>query len=173
MRWRLTAPHYLNIAGTQWHYSEVDRKTGKQIVRRFDVPSLLNPNEPSDWSHKYNQDEGEIIVAWADQTTDARDLIFVGAPTPDMVPLDDEAKAESGKYLKQWNIPTDGSPIPDDSSQLILNRLQAEFKAVHEATNKPAQIEGLSEVLAAMTMVMKQNAELLAKLSEAPVARRA
>lgn len=170
MRWRLTAPHYLNVPGTEWHFNQVDRKTGKQVTKRFPVPELLNPNEPADWTHRYNSDEGEIIVAWEGKTDDPRDKIFVGPPTPDMVPLDEEAKKESGKYVKVWNLPTDGTPIPDNSSELILNKLQAELQSVSEAANKPAQIEGLGELMAALTAVMKQNAELIAKLSSPPQA---
>ena len=182
MRWRLTSPHYLNVPGVEWNYNEVDRKTGKQVTRRFPTPSLLDPNNPGDWNivsirnQAGGPEEGQIIVGWEGKCLDT-DIIFKGAdwkshgaPTPDMVPLDDEAKAESAKYLKQWNMPTDGSPIPDNSSELILNRLQAEFKAVSEATNKPQQIEGLTEMLAAMTAIMKQNAELLATLTKPPMA---
>lgn len=182
MRWRLTSPHYLNVSGVEWNYNEVDRKTGKQVTRRFPVPSLLDPNNPQDWNivSVRNQaggpEEGQIIVGWEGKCLET-DIIFKssdwkghGAPTPDMVPLDDEAKAESAKYLKQWNMPTDGSPIPDNSSELILNRLQAEFKTVSEAQNKPQQIEGLTEMLAAMTAIMKQNQELIALMAKPQVA---
>ena len=174
-RWRLTSAHYLKVAGTEWHYNEVDRKSGKLVTRRFPVPTLLDPNEPSDWNHRYGDGEGEIIVAWKGKTDNERDIIFSDPPTPDMVPLDAEAKAETAKYLRQWNMPTDGR-VPDSFGEVILNNIQTELQRVQEQAAKPTQVEGLTELLAAMATIMKQNAEIVAKLTapqDAPSARRA
>src|ERR1700690_2128608 len=96
-RWRLAGPHYLNVEGSTWEYKEVDRTTGKQKRTLFPVPQLLDPDNPGDWNHVRGKDDGEIIVADGRGEVNAKDIIFSGEPTPDMVPLDDDAKAITAK----------------------------------------------------------------------------
>jgi hypothetical protein len=101
-RWKLNAPHYLNVAGTTWEYKEVDRSTGKQIRKTFDVPTLLEPENPGDWNYVTGKDQGEIIVSDG-KNAEPKDIIFAGKPTPDMVPLDDEARAITAAMGSKWN----------------------------------------------------------------------
>ena len=39
-RWKLMTPHYLNVEGETWEYTENDRQTGRQRVQ-FPVPASL------------------------------------------------------------------------------------------------------------------------------------
>ena len=174
-RWRLTAPHYLNVPGTQWEYKEVDRTTGKPMRRVFAVPLLLDPNNPGDWNHR-NGDSGEIIVCYADKG-DSRDTVFVGEPTPDMIPLDDEAKAISASFAKKWKHPIES--LPNSYSEKVLDDLQKQVADVRTKTSAQT-VDGMQELLTAMAGMMKQNAELIAALTAVkpepaptPTARRA
>src|SRR5260370_20903891 len=97
-RWKLVTEHYLNVPGTEWEYKETSRETGRQVRRVFPVPLHLDPNENNIADHNY---PGEIIVCHVGKGQ-GRDIEFVGPPTPDMQPLDDEAKAISAK-LPQRN----------------------------------------------------------------------
>lgn len=161
-RWRLAAPHYLNVEGTTWEYKEVDRTSGKQKRTLFPVPMLLDPDNPSDWSHVYGKDSGEIIVAQG-KTDDTKDIIFTGEPTPDMVPLDDEAKAISAKLSAKWKHPIE--TLTGTYADAMMKDMQAELD---EARSKPAtvQMEGMTELLTAMTAMMKQNQDLLTLVAQ-------
>lgn len=101
-RWKLTTPHYLNVPGTEWEYKETDRSTGKQGRKVFEVPLLLHPDDPT----QQNRD-GEVIVCYEGKGS-ARDHVFVGPPTPDMEPLDDEAQAISDRERHKWRHPIEG-----------------------------------------------------------------
>src|SRR6266705_2613092 len=104
-RWRLLTGHYLNVEGTEWEYKETDRNTGKQARKVFAVPLFMDPNDPSD--HNY---PGEIIVANIADRAFARDIIFLGDPTPDMEPLDAEAEAISESLAPKWTHPIESLP---------------------------------------------------------------
>lgn len=157
-RWRLTAPHYLNVPGTQWEYKEVDRTTGKPMRKVFEVPMLLDPNQPSDWNYRYGQDNGEIIVCQG--KGEPADIIFIGEPTPDMMPMDDEAKAISAGFAKKWKHPIE--TLPGSYSEKVLDDLQKEVADVRSKTVAPT--EGMTELLTAMAAMMKQNQELIGAL---------
>lgn len=163
-RWRLTAPHYLSVPGTVWEYKEVDRTTGKQKRVTFDVPMYLNPNDPGDWNHKYGQDFGEIIVSNGNDAL-PNDIIFSGDPTPDMVPLDPEAAKISASFAKKWKHPIES--LTGSYADVLLDQLQSEV-AEARAKAPTTQIDGMAELLAAMTSVMKQNQEILAQLARGP-----
>lgn len=168
-RWRLVAPHYLNVPGIEWEYKEVDRTTGRPKRATFAVPLLLDPSQPSDWNYQHGRDEGEIIVC-LEGRGQPRDIIFEGDPTPDMVPLDDEAQELSAAFATKWKHPIES--LEGSYADKLLDGLQSELAKVQAATNRPAQVEGMAELLAAMTSVMKQNAELLAALAAKPAAER-
>lgn len=160
-RWRLAAPHYLNVSGTQWQYTEVDRNTGKQKRTLFEVPLLLDPNQPSDWNYKHNQDEGEIIVSNGG-TSESRDIIFSGDPTADMIPLDDEAKAISSAMAPKWaNHPIES--LKTTYSDAILSDLQIELAKV-QSQSSSTKVEGMQELLGAIASMMKQNQDILSAL---------
>ena len=166
-RWKLTAPHYLNVPGTKWEYSEIDRSTGKQVRRQFPVPTLLDPEDPTSWNQRDNFGNGEVIVAH-EAGENSRDHVFVGDPTPDMIPLDDEAREITKSFAGKWNHPIES--LSGTYSDTLLAGLQSEMAKIASSQNKPAApAEGFSELLAAMTTMMKQNAELIAALTSRPV----
>lgn len=176
-RWRLAAPHYLSVPGTKWEYQETDRTTGRPTRTQFAVPTLLDPSQASDWNYKYNQDEGEIIVC-LDGKGEPKDIVFVGEPTPDMVPLDDEAKAISAKMALKWKHPIETLTGP--FADRLLDDLQKQVAEVR-STPSSTKIEGMEELLAAIVQMTKQNQALvesvLASKAEAsapsPATRRA
>lgn len=173
-RWKLLTAHYLQVPGSQWEYKEVDRTTGRPKRVTFDVPQLLDPTISSDWNYKHNQDEGEIIVC-KDGKGEPRDIVFLGDPTPDMLPLDDEARAISASFAMKWKHPID--TLSSSYGDHLLAQFQAEVAKAQSVTAQP-QVEGMSELLTVMTAMMKQNQEILATLvakpkTEAPALRRA
>src|SRR5262245_52055330 len=105
-RWRLTQPQYPAVAGTEWEYKKSDRETGRQTRKVYEVPLYLDPKDAADWN--YRSDESIIVTNKFDPAF-RRDIVFVGPPTPDMEPIDDEAKAISQKYIDSgaWQHPID------------------------------------------------------------------
>ncbi len=155
-RWRLTAPHYLKVSGTTWEYKEIDRTTGRQVRKSFEVPLHLDPDQPADCNYT-NNGMGEIIVCYEGKG-EPRDIVFEGEPTPDMVPLDDEAKTISASFASKWKHPIES--LSGSYADHLLEMLQ---KEVADARTKSgaAPTEGMTELLTAMTQMMKQNQEIL------------
>lgn len=174
-RWKLLQPHYLNLPGTKWEYTENDRSTGKPVRRQFDVPTFLHPESPGDWNDR-NGEEGIIVVSNKQDNAHPKDYLFASDPTPDMEPLDDEAREISAKLAPKWNHPIDSLPSQGNYSQSLLDGLQSKMA---EAQSKTAetQAEGMSQLLATMAAMIKQNQELIATLAAdrvpASAARRA
>lgn len=158
-RWKLAAPHYLNVEGTKWEYQEVSRTTGKTIRMQIPVPTYLDPRDPADFNYKWGrggEDEGEIIVCRASGAHDPKDIAFIGDPTPDMIPLDDEAKTISDGFTERWRYKPEVES-PGSYSQSLVDQFQI---AMADASTKPAKIEGLDVLVAAMAEVVKSNQEL-------------
>ena len=161
-RWRLAAPHYLNVEGTSWEYKEVNRTSGRQQRTVFAVPLHLDPDNPSDWNHIYGKDEGEIVVCNGKDEVNAKDIVFTGEPTPDMVPLDDGAKAISAKLAPKWKHPIES--LSGTYADAMLKDMSMEMEEIR-AQGSSAKVEGMTELLTAMTSMMKQNQEILASLA--------
>jgi hypothetical protein len=161
--------HYLNVPGTEWEYKEVDQQTGRQVRKIYEVPVLLDPKDPANFNYP-----GEIIVC--DGNSPQRlDIIFAGPPTPDMEPIDDEAKEISSKLVSAWQHPIDSLPGQGDYSSQVLERLEAQMtllmkgqKPVANTVIEPTAFEALQQQVQAL---MEQNAALLEKLEE-PKSRR-
>lgn len=174
-RWKLMQPHYLNTPGTTWEYVENDRTTGKPIRRSFDVPTFLHPESPSDWNYK-DGDDGYIVVSNRQDNAFPRDYLFASDPTPDMEPLDDEARAISASLADKWKHPIEGLPSNSGGySQSLLDGLQGQLADAQTKATE-AQAEGMRDILATMAAMMKQNQELIATLAAGRVpesARRA
>lgn len=119
-RWRLLAPHYLNIAqlpdGTkvEWEHKETNRESGRAIRKLFPVPMFLDPESPGD--HNY---PGEIIVTHeVDGGHPMRnDLVMFGPPTRDMEPLNEAAEQESDKHRARWINPVETLPANGGMNQ--------------------------------------------------------
>jgi len=168
-------PHYLNVPGVEWEYIEISRASNKQARVRFPVPQYLNPNDPAD--HNY---PGEIVVAHAREGEKTskfhpKDIIFVGQPTPDMEPMDEEAEKISESLKGQWVGPMSEQALPGygDYSQSLLSKFDEELTAaiqrvgmaqsVPNTSVKQTDFDKLQKQVEDLT---KQNAALLAKLTE-------
>lgn len=164
-RWRLAAAHYINTNDTVWEYSEVDRTTGRPKRTQFPVPRLLNPEDPGDWNYVYSKDgfgkpdTGEIIVAQG--THEPRDYVFEGDITPDMVSLDDEAKKISAASAHKWKYKAEN--LNGTYADEMMKDLTEAVEDIR-AKSAPAPTEGMTELLTAMTAMMKQNQEMMAAL---------
>jgi len=149
MRWKLMCPHYLNtVEPTEWEYNETSRKTGKLIRKRFPVPRYLNTLDPGDWTNKWggkDDEDGEIVVCHQGKGQSG-DIEFIGDPTPDMVPLDDEAKALSKTFEARWSYAaTEDMPI--SYSQSLIDRFEAERA---EMQTKAQEVPGMSDLIATL-----------------------
>lgn len=176
-RWRLAAAHYINTNDTVWEYSEVDRTTGRPKRTQFPVPRLLNPEDPGDWNYVYSKDgfgkadTGEIVIAQGEH--EPKDYIFEGDVTPDMVPLDDAAKKISAASAHKWKYSAEN--LNGTYADEMMKDLSAQLDDVR---TKSAPTEGMTELLTAMTAMMKQNQDMMAALfaskqpASAPPARK-
>lgn len=172
--WKLGTPHYLNLSDqASWEYKEVDRKTGRPKVVRFPVPTLLNPEDPGDWTER-DGEEGICVVSDGNNPR-GRAHIFSGPPTPDMVPLDDEARAITKKLEPVWGQgPIEG--LPGSYADALFNDLQGQVAKLQASASAaaPAKVEGMTELLGALAGMMKQNQEILDRITApAPTSRRA
>lgn len=143
-RWKLSSTHYLNVPGVEWEHSETDLFSGRLNRKRYPVPMYLDPKDPIDCNGRRRD---ELIVCHEGKG-ERLDIIFVGDPTPDMVPLDDEAEEISHSLAGRWVHPIES--LPETQSML------------------PAEIEvaGMADLVKAMTDVQKQNQELVKVLVE-------
>lgn len=121
-RWRLINAHYLNVPGTEWEYKEIDQTTGRQGRKVFTVPLYMDPRDPAD--HNY---PGQIIVTNAASKEWPRDIIFLGDPTPDMEPLDEEAEAITAKLREVWEHPIESLPstMSEGESAFMAKMMEA------------------------------------------------
>lgn len=164
-RWRLRTAHYIRVPGTEWQYAEQSQESGEQAMARFPVPRLLDPNDP-----RSCRSNGECIVAYKDSAL-GRDWVIEGPPTPDMEPLDDEAKAISAEWEHRWTDPIESLPGTGGFSQSILQKFEASLAAV--AAGTPVSIAGASDdALAKMQKqiddLVARNAALAEQISEQP-----
>lgn len=178
-RWKLNAPHYLNVEHNKWEYIEVDRKTGRPRRTQFDVPMQLDPADPTCWTEytldqRGQREDGVIIVTHKRDDNFPNDIVFFGDPTPEMAPIDEEAKAISKSLEAKWKRPAESEPGSYQAG--MIKDLQESFQKVIDSQTKQPD---LTEVLAAITGIMKQNQELLSALvaaqtgkSQAPAAQR-
>ena len=108
-RFRLTAPHYIRLADTvYWESKEQDNLTNRMARKQYEVPAYLNSEDPSSCNYP-----GEIIVSTKANPAFPRDLVFIGPPTRDMEPLDDEAKKMLAKL--DYDHPIEGLPANFDA----------------------------------------------------------
>lgn len=186
-RWLLTAPHYLKCSGDNagvYEHKETDRFTGKQITKKFPVGVHLNTKDDGDFNYTekspdpHTQEVG-IIVARPGKGL-PRDILFECDVTPDMRPLDDEARkiseetgARLGWKVGQSDFFREGNE--HSYADRMLDDLQGQVaEALSRGGNTEANSAVLSELKDAVSMlaqIMAQNATLMAKLAE-PTARR-
>jgi|HubBroStandDraft_2_1064218.scaffolds.fasta_scaffold148351_2 hypothetical protein len=169
-RWKLMTSHYLNtVEPVEWEYNEVARSNGRAKRMRITVPRYLDIGDPGDWTNswaagtnmstaKLNNEEGEIIVCLPGRGQKG-DIEFLGDPTPDMSPIDDEAKELSASFFDRWRWKPDGEV---NHSQSLVDGLHDKMA---EAQSRPqtVQVEGLPELVAAMAQQSQAIAALLSQ----------
>lgn len=146
-RWKLMTPHYLNTPGEEWEYTENDRTTGRPKRVKFPVPRLLDTKDPSCWTNRWgnkDNEDGEIIVCHEGKG-EPTDMVFTGDPTPDMVPVDDEARAISATFEHLWQAKPEN--MAGDYSQSLVDRFQLQMA---EASAKPIEVPGLADLVTAI-----------------------
>lgn len=169
-RWRLMAPHYLNVPvlpdGTviEWEHKETSRENGRAVRKLFPVPMLLNPEDPGDFNYP-----GEIIVSQpVDGATPLRqDYVFVGTPTRDMEPMNEAAEVISDHHRAWWTNPIETLPANggmNSQEQAFMATMMAEFAKNVGASQVPntvvprEQYDELKERLAKLeALIMSQN----------------
>ncbi len=159
-RWKLATPHYLNtVEPNEWEYKETDRKTGREKRMRIPVPRYFSPNDPSDWNNRWggkDNEDGEVIVCQPGKGED-RDYAFLGDPSPNMIPIDDEAKEISASFAERWKYKSD-IETPGSYSQSLIDKFQVEAAAI---AAKPVEIPGLSDLVAAISKQSEVIGEVL------------
>ena len=178
-RWRLRDAHYLAVPGIEWEYKESDRETGRQARKVYEVPLYLNPTWVQDWN-----DPDGIVVSNRYDPAHRRDYVFVGSPTPDMEPLDEEATKISQGFIDAgaWVHPIDSLNMTYSESRLSdFEREIAQLWATQMAKSDkplpnvslqgvdPKKFEALNEQVKAL---MEQNAKMQAQLLEPGFRRR-
>lgn len=176
-RWKLAQPHYLNSPGTEWEYQEqVQGPKGKMLRHRYPVPLYLDPRDPADHNFPGNANQdGMIIVTNVDPAKDGNpmDIQFLGDPTPDMVPLNDEAQKISDSFASKWQHPIDGLPangqMLGNFSQSLLAGLEKQLAAALQqqqaAPAQPVSVKNvpndrLEQLEKAVAALQARNAEL-------------
>jgi len=165
-RWQLRTPHYLKVPGIEWEYKETDPRTGRAARKVFEVPLYLNP----EWTTDHNY-PGRIVVCWAGKGNED-DIPFEGDPTPEMIPLDEEAKEVSKQF--EWKNPIEGFNVDvmggEAFTQSLLASLQRQIMQMPQERvpmPKNSQVISPDEFKALQTQVkelMEANAVLQAKI---------
>lgn len=174
-RWRLNSPHYLNVKEldgepVEFRYTEQSLTTMRNRSRAFPVPLYLDPKDPT----LINSEDG--IVVSDGNHPGPKDYIFLGDPTPEMMPIDDEAEAISEKHRSRWINPVEAFNTGQDYSQSLLQTLERQIEAINRVAPgaQPVSIaeDKLAAVLERLASLEAQNAELLSKQGSSESARR-
>ena len=146
-RWRLMTSHYLNVPGTEWEHNESDRTTGKAVRKLYPVGLLLDPRNPQDC----NRDGDCVVTHDIEGTRLVRtDFIFLGEPTPDMEPMNDEAEAISASLKDKWAHPIDTLPANggmNDAEKVFMEKMMAAFVGAAQAPNQTVPKEDYDALL--------------------------
>lgn len=159
-RWKLIASHYLNVRDEEWEYTEMARGTGRTIRKKFNVPRHLDVNDPSCWTERWGPkgDEEGCINVCHEGKGNPGDITFFGEPTPEMLPLDDEAAAISASYEAKWKYRPD--EFKDSYSQSLVEQFQGAM-ADAQSRIKPIEIPGLGELTTMIGELVKQNQQAI------------
>ena len=156
-RWRLTAPHYINVPGTEWEYKETNRDTGRQARKVFEVPLHLDPDMPSDQNYP-----GEVIVCHEGKGQ-GRDIVFLGEPTPDMEPVDDEARELSESLKHKWVHPIESLSSTGNFGDGLIEAFQKQMAQIMAGQNTSTKGIDPAEFAKLQAQVMELTSQLKAK----------
>jgi hypothetical protein len=175
-RWKLAISHYLNtVKPVKWRYQETERSTGENLEREYIVPRLLDINDPRCWTNRLVAGanvggsstnigaEGEVVVCTPGKGQPG-DIEFLGDPTPDMIPMDEDAEAISASFQDHWAYKPDG--VEPNYSQSIVDR-----HGEVEARASEVKVAGLDQLVAAMEVQSHLMADLIANQTHTPVRR--
>jgi hypothetical protein len=173
-RWQLLEPHYLFLKNSsKWEYMETDRATGKQIRKQYDVPTYFHHEAESDWTEftltSNGARAGGIVVVSDGHNAKPSDVVFRGAPTPAMLPLDDEAKAITAKYINKWGLPDKMFDMnePGEYSVKLADYFVQQQDKVNMKIQQLAEqnTQGFGDFMKTMTALMTQNQKILETLA--------
>lgn len=179
-KWKLTADHFLNVIcdnfgeKINYEYSETDTQTNRVRRRSWDVPMFI-PKESivTNSEDVFNAFSGDVRE---------RPIVFKGDPTPEMMPLDDEAREISAKFEPKWRHAIES--LPANHGETFSASLIAGFeKLLTEASKNSAPLPNVSaksvdpdafaKMQEQLATLAEQNAALNAalegKLAELPV----
>lgn len=165
-RWRVTAKHYINARqfgeDTTWVREETNRDTGRAFRRTFPVPLYIDPEDPI----CTNKNVGYCVVA-KEGSEMSGDIILDGPPTPDMEPLDDEARQITKAESIKWKDPINSLPVAigEDFGQQLLAMLTAQFNTAAVSPGsvslKGAGSDEIAQLKAMLEAQQQQIAQLL------------
>jgi len=159
-RWKLIASHYLNVADEEWEYTEQSRGNGRTIRKKFKVPRHLDVNDPGCWTERWGPkgDEEGCINVCLEGKGNPGDITFFGDPTPEMLPLDEEAEAISASFESKWKYRPE--EFKDGYSQSLVEKFQGELAAA-QAKTAPVEIPGLADLTSMIGELVKQNQQVI------------
>lgn len=165
-RWKLTQPHYLSVPNVEWEHRETDTTNGRQVRKVFIVPIVLDPVSPSNSQQPPNYGS-DYIVAWEGKGNPA-DIVFIGDPTPDMEPLDEEAKAVSDSLRDTWKHPIESLSNEGYGADLIrtFEKQITDALRLGKPSNESvpgAEVEALKAQIAELTAQNVRIMEMLDK----------
>lgn len=144
--------------------------TQEEVRHRMPVPRFLHLDDPK----TRRNSSGHVIVCYEGSKEAPTDYIFVGPPTPDMEPLDDEAMELSKSELSRGQHPMD-SLSPNGYQGDILERFTKAIEAIGGIQPQNQSIANVSAEDFAVLQeqvqaLIEQNAQLQAQLlGEQPV----
>lgn len=134
--------------------------TGRQARKVYQVPRLLDPEDPADCNYP-----GQCIVCH-DGKGEARDIVFTGPPGPEMEPLDDEARAISKAESPKWVHPIESlaTTSVDDYAQSLIAALERKSLKVPEPGNAVTR-EEFNAMQAQIKALLVENVKLKGKVA--------
>jgi hypothetical protein len=147
--------HYLRVPQgpeAEWEYKETDQATGRQKRMTIVVPRHLDINDPQNWTKRWglkDNEMGEVIVCHAGKGEDS-DIVFIGDPTPDMLPVDDEAREITAAFETRWKAKPES--MAGDYSQSLIDKFNVEAEAIR---SKPAEVPGLADLVGAINKLVE------------------